>query len=249
VHIGDAHLSAAGTDLIIHGNILPASGDTFSIGSAEKRLQSIHIGPGTVFIGPTGTLGNDPNGIVYAEGGFAAPTLVLGATIPGATGPVGGGMRLSVTGSTGPLQYQQLGPEGGPTGPVYTVAHTVPGTDAPIPSGFTGDLSGTPPITLSDSAGTATLFCTTSIQLHTSSRMWAMASIQFTITTNSPGSVSFYLEVNGETSNTTTFTWRNGNNNESNTGQSQVSQSESSVNKEEFINTNNSDPFSDDLPF
>jgi single-strand DNA-binding protein len=40
-----------------------------------------------------------------------------------------------------------------------------------------------------------------------------------------------------------------GNNNDSSNGQNQAHASENTVNKEEFVNTNNSDPFSDDLPF
>jgi hypothetical protein len=122
LYLGNTKLSATGTDLIIHGNILPSSNEQFSIGSTGSRIKELHMGPGTIFIGPTGTLGNDDNGIVYAQQGFAAPNYVIGATIPGATGPVGGGVRLTLTGATGPIQYQQLDANGGPTGPVYSLA-------------------------------------------------------------------------------------------------------------------------------
>jgi hypothetical protein len=214
IYIGDTKLSSEGNTLIIHGDILPMNDDSVTIGSNSKRIKSLHVGPGTIFIGPTGTLGNDPNGIIYAEQGFAAPTIVLGATIPGSTGPVGGGVRMSVTGPTGPIQYQHLDASGGPTGPVYTITQNVPGSDAVVPSGYTGTLVGaTGEVVLGNGLGNATLIAETSITTHTRSRLWCMASVEFTITTNSVHAASFYLEVNGETSNTTTRSWSNGNNN------------------------------------
>jgi hypothetical protein len=124
IYIGDARLSSVGTSILINGDIIPATDNAFSVGSATKRVASLHVGPGTVFIGPTGTLGNDPNGIIYTEFGFAAPTIVLGATIPGATGVVGGGVRMTLAGTTGPIQYQHLGPSGLAEGPLYTVSTT-----------------------------------------------------------------------------------------------------------------------------
>jgi hypothetical protein len=152
-------------------------------------------------------LGNDPNGIVYAEYGFAAPTVVLGATIPGATGPVGGGVRLTLTGPTGPIQYQQLTPQGGPTGTVYTLATTVPGTDALIPSGFTGAMvGGTGTVLLPSGAGSAVIVGQTEVHVHTTSRMWGMATVEILSSSNSSHTVSFYMVVDGETSNTTSTT-------------------------------------------
>jgi hypothetical protein len=125
LHIGNAVLSATGTALLLNG----------SLGTQSQPVNEVYIGPGTVFVGPTGTLGNDDNGLIYTEFGFAAPTIVLGATIPGATGIVGGGVRLGLTGSTGPLQYQQLTSNGSPTGPVYTIT-----TDLQTgPTGAAGD--------------------------------------------------------------------------------------------------------------
>lgn len=134
VHIGDAKLSAEGSDIVIHGNIVPAQNEAFSIGSTTQRLASVHIGPGTVFIGPTGTLGNDSNGIIYAQYGLAAPSLVLGATIPGATGTVGGGVRMTLTGPTGPIQYQVLDTSGNPIGDIYSLTTA----DSTGPTGPTG---------------------------------------------------------------------------------------------------------------
>jgi hypothetical protein len=215
VYIGNAQLSATGSDVVIHGNIVPATNEAFNIGSAGARIKELYMSAGTIFIGPTGTLGNDPNGIVYAEKGVAAPNIILGATIPGATGTVGGGVKITLTGPTGPIQYQQLTATGGPTGSIYTLAHNVPGTESVTPSGFTGALpGGTGTVVLGNGIANTTLIAQTSIHIHTHSRMWAMCSLEFTITTNSAASASFYLEVNGDTSNTTTLSWTNGNLNE-----------------------------------
>jgi hypothetical protein len=121
LHIGDATLSSTGTTIIFNGDLIPSSTNTFSVGSVDNLVKSIHIGPGTVVIGPTGTLGNDPNGIIYAEYGLAAPTIALGASIPGTTGPVEGGVRLTLSGTTGPIQYQHIGPGGIVDGPIRTL--------------------------------------------------------------------------------------------------------------------------------
>jgi hypothetical protein len=121
IHIGDATLSATGTSIIFNGDLIPSTTNTFSLGSVNNLVKSVHMGPGTVFIGPTGTLGNDPNGIIYAEYGLAAPTIALGASIPGTTGPVEGGVRLTLSGTTGPIQYQHIGVGGIAEGPIRTL--------------------------------------------------------------------------------------------------------------------------------
>ena len=128
LHIGAAILSSTGTSILFNGDLIPSQPNAFSVGNATNLVKSIHIGPGTVFIGPTGTLGNDPNGIIYTEFGFAAPTIVVGASIPGATGTVDGGVRLTLSSDAiGSLQYQHLGTGGIPNGLRYTIA-TLPGT-------------------------------------------------------------------------------------------------------------------------
>jgi hypothetical protein len=136
LHIGNATLSATGTAIIFNGDLIPASTNTFSVGNADNLLKCMHIGPGTVFIGPTGTLGNDDNGIMYSQYGFAAPNIALGASVPGATGVVEGGVRLTLTGSTGPIQYQHIGTGGVATGPVYTLLTS--DTQNTGPTGYTG---------------------------------------------------------------------------------------------------------------
>jgi hypothetical protein len=136
IHIGNATLSATGTALIFNGDLIPSTTNTFSVGNVDNLLKSMHIGPGTVFIGPTGTIGNDDNGIIYSQFGFAAPTLALGASIPGATGLVEGGVRLTLTGGTGPIQYQHIGTGGVVNGPVYTLLTS--DTQNTGPTGYTG---------------------------------------------------------------------------------------------------------------
>ena len=131
-----------GCNLTINGNILPADDNLYNIGSIDARIKTLVMGPGTILIGPTGTIGNDLNGIIYTEYGFASPTMVLGASIPNDTGPIiGGGVRITLTGETGPIQYQQLTLNGFPTGPIYSLL-----TNNSVftgPTGMTGDTGAT----------------------------------------------------------------------------------------------------------
>jgi hypothetical protein len=90
------------------------------------------------------------------------------------------------TGNTGPT---------GPTGP------------SAIPSGFTGSLTGAvASITLGNGIGNTTLLTEINITLTTSSRLWATVDIEYITTTASTHTVSFYMTVAGETSNTTSST-------------------------------------------
>ena len=131
ITIGAGSISATGPtgptgpNMFFTGNLIPSADNTFSIGTTGAAIKELIMGPGTVFIGPNGSIGNDPNGIIYTSQGFASPTVVLGATIPGATGPVGGGVRMTLTGATGPIQYQQLDAVGGVTGPMYSLINNV----------------------------------------------------------------------------------------------------------------------------
>ena len=146
IYIGDARLSSTGTAIVVNGSIVAGDPEA-TIGTVDEPFKSIHIGPGTVFIGPTGSIGNDDNGIIYTEYGFASPTIVLGATIPGAPGVVGGGVRLTLQDSTGPIQYQHLGENGIADGPLYTLATSNTGsTGSTGPTGpSTSFVAGTEP--------------------------------------------------------------------------------------------------------
>jgi len=48
---------------------------------------------------------------------------VLGASIPGGSGPVAGGVQLGLSGITGPITYQHVGATGAVDGPVYEIAN------------------------------------------------------------------------------------------------------------------------------
>jgi collagen type VII alpha len=147
IYMGDLKLSVdntypgtIGPTLLVNGNILPSQDNVFNIGGTNARVKSLIMGPGTIFIGPTGTIGNDPNGIIYTQYGFAAPSIVLGATIPGSTGPVGGGVRMTISDTTGPIQYQLLDNNGSPTGTLYSLSTTnnTGSTGMTGPTGMTG---------------------------------------------------------------------------------------------------------------
>ena len=91
----------------------------------------------------------------------------------------------------------------GPTGPIGTTL---------IQSGFTGALTGAVgSIVLGNGSGNATLISRTSITTLVACRLWALASCEFQITSNQGRTVSFYLIVDSETSNTFTVSWTNGN--------------------------------------
>jgi hypothetical protein len=125
-----------------------------------------------------------------------------GASVPaGLTGPI-----FSLLKNTGPTGNTGSTGSTGPTGPTGS---------SEIPSGFTGSLTGAvASITLGNGSGNASLLTQTSITLTTSSRIWAMVNIEYITTTASTETVSFYMTVDGETSNTTNSTIKS--NNESN---------------------------------
>ncbi len=105
---------------------IPDVTNTYSIGTSGKTIQSIHVGAGTVFIGPNGALGIDDNGVLFSLNGFATNYLVLGAvtesgvtTTSGVTFNVVGDdvIMEPVSGETYNLN-KQLIPTGGTIGDV-----------------------------------------------------------------------------------------------------------------------------------
>jgi hypothetical protein len=184
----------------------------------------VFIGPGTLNIaGPSGanaTLGLDQNGIAYTKSGFATPFINIGPTIdildPGAIG----GWVLGPTGTLGASDYDLIAQQklpgasdpAGLTGPLYSLTHP---TTALIQSGFTGALQGSvASITLGNGSGNAVVLTTTTITIQGPSRLWATVAIEYVTTTGSTETASFYMTVDGETSNTTSSTIKS--NNESN---------------------------------
>ena len=209
-------VSNGGSGIFIEGSIVPTQNNVFSLGFTGARWADVFMGPGTLNIaGPSGanaTIGSDQNAIVYTQSGFATPFINIGPTInsldPGAIG----GWVLGPTGTLGASDYdltaQQKLPgasvPAGLTGPIYSLTHP---TTALIQSGFTGSLQGSvASITLGNGSGNAVVLTTTTITIYSPSRLWATVDIEYITTTASTHTVSFYMTVDSETSNTTSST-------------------------------------------
>jgi hypothetical protein len=136
--------------------------------------------------------------------------------------------NTGATGEQGPTGYTgETGPTGadstvtGPTGDIGTTGETGPtgeaGPTGPslIPSGFTGTLQGgTGTITLGNGSGNAVVIATTPITTVQTCRIWTIANVEYITTTSNTETVSVYITIDGETSNTTNSTIKS--NNESN---------------------------------
>jgi hypothetical protein len=81
---GLTYLESPTGGLIYAGtSIIPSQDSVFNLGSPDKLWKSIYISTGTVFIGPTGTLGLDNNGVISSAAGFATPFVNVGSITPG----------------------------------------------------------------------------------------------------------------------------------------------------------------------
>ncbi len=60
------------TGLSFTNNLIPTS-ENLNLGTLEQPWRSIYVNTGTVFIGPTGALQINGNGLMSSFGGFAAP--------------------------------------------------------------------------------------------------------------------------------------------------------------------------------
>jgi hypothetical protein len=134
LHIGDATISATGTNIVIQGNIQPQSSNAQTLGSTGLPWKEIYMGPGTLnIIGPSGanaTIGSDQNGIAYAQQGFATPFINIGPSISAINDPGAiGGWVLGPTGTIGSNDYDLIAQQklpgaavpAGLTGPVYSL--------------------------------------------------------------------------------------------------------------------------------
>jgi hypothetical protein len=84
INIGSSgSIAYSPTGLIFNSDLIPST-DTLSIGTINNPWKSIYISTGTVFIGPTGALQINNNGLISSLEGFAAPYFQVGATNPGA---------------------------------------------------------------------------------------------------------------------------------------------------------------------
>ena len=122
------------TDFIFDQDLIPTQDNVYSIGSPAYRVESLYVGSGTVFIGPSGQLGNDPNGLIYTPYGFASTDIVLGASIPSLTGPVTFGAALSYNQASEHYFYQNLDANGQLVGEIYSLTRfqdLIPGLQGP----------------------------------------------------------------------------------------------------------------------
>lgn len=151
LHIGDATLSATGTNVVIQGNIQPSLSNTLSLGSTGLPWKEIYMGPGTLnIVGPSGanaTLGSDQNGIAYAAKGFACPFINIGPSISAIDDPGAiGGWVLGPTGTLGSPDYDLIAQQklpgaavpAGLTGPVYSLINRQGSTGSTGNTGPTG---------------------------------------------------------------------------------------------------------------
>ena len=162
-------------------------------------MKELYVGAGTIFIGPTATLGNDANGIMQTSQGFASPTVVLGASIPGGTGVVAGGVQLGLSGTTGPITYQHVGPTGAVDGPIQSLANM---NDALNASAFI-EIVG--PTAIAGTGATATLINSTTITPGHTGQVWASSSAVFSNSTASEQLIHMSVRVNGVVSPESTF--------------------------------------------
>lgn len=139
---GRADFSLTGSTLQVPGDLIPSANNTYTLGATGARWKDVLIGPGSINIaGPSGftgsaTIGTDAAGLIYTEGGFATPKIVIGPTQ--VTPKALGGWQVGPTGVQGTPGYaliaQELQTNGsGPTGPVYQLAPAGAG-----PTGATG---------------------------------------------------------------------------------------------------------------
>ena len=67
---------------IFNSSLIPSTSN-LSLGSISQPWHSLYVSTGTVFIGPTGTLLINSNGLISSTEGFAAPYFQVGAINPG----------------------------------------------------------------------------------------------------------------------------------------------------------------------
>jgi hypothetical protein len=85
ITIGSAYtgtIFCSATGLSFTNSIVPTS-TNITLGSLEQPWRSIYVSTGTVFIGPTGALQINSNGLISSIEGFASPYFQVGATNPG----------------------------------------------------------------------------------------------------------------------------------------------------------------------
>jgi hypothetical protein len=75
--------TSTGTNIYAGSSFIPSEDSLYNLGSPDHLWKSIYISTGTIFIGPTGTLGLNNNGVISSSAGFSTPFLTIGSTTPG----------------------------------------------------------------------------------------------------------------------------------------------------------------------
>lgn len=208
----------SGSNLVVAGDIRPATTLTYSLGTTGARWSEVYVGPGSINIkGPgdsSGTIGTDARGIVYTETGFATPFVNLGPAqlTPSAVG----GWRIGPTGAQGTSGYRLMAQEvqangSGPTGPSYQLAPgvttqcaaAVSTIDQTISNGVAANVQHD---TVAFSYGiTVTTGASGNFKVTTAGVYKVLPSVQYK--GNANGSITLWLKVNGSNvANTGTLT-------------------------------------------
>jgi hypothetical protein len=114
----------------VYQSLIPNVTDTYTLGDSAHTFSSIHVGAGTVFIGPNNALGIDDDGVLYSTNVFAAPTFQVGNVTDAQSVVTTSGYTFSVLNqeliarkNSGGTIYnitRQLVPTGGTIGNVLT---------------------------------------------------------------------------------------------------------------------------------
>jgi hypothetical protein len=70
------------TGINFNSNLVPST-NTLSLGTLNQPWKSLYVSTGTVFIGPTGSILINSNGLVSSTQGFASPYFQVGSINPG----------------------------------------------------------------------------------------------------------------------------------------------------------------------
>jgi len=113
--------NTASGNFVFDHNLIPTEDNAYSIGNPDYRVKELFLGSGTVFIGATGEIGNDANGLIYTQQGFASPSIVIGGALPPFAPQVSQGIKVTYNSVTNLIEYQKLNNVGSATGQQYEI--------------------------------------------------------------------------------------------------------------------------------
>jgi hypothetical protein len=126
--------SNSNSGFVFDRDIIPTQNNVFDIGSPDFRIKEMYMGSGTMFIGETGQIGNDANGLIYTEFGFASPYIVIGGASPPFAPQVSEGTQLRFDSVSNRFYYQNLNNVGSLSGiirSITTFQDLIPGPQGP----------------------------------------------------------------------------------------------------------------------